>query len=314
MRPLAAPATVLLLSAALLTACSSDSDGDGGGSAREPAIGTVPRMLSTAGLSFPLDGYATTEDQRRKLEQAQSRVTGDCMKRFGFDYELPRSPAPISRPGDSRRYGLTDPTIAARYGYVPNRGAQPPAKPSVQALDPSGELALNGPDGYKGPQPMSLEEAEVKDSGKTLNGQKVPIGGCIREGYLTIYAPKKGAVDSMFVTNVRMDAYTRSREDSRVVAAVKAWSACMAEKGYKVDEPVSPQNDLGLDSNTFGGPKAIAAAEQDVACKEKANLVGIWYTVESAYQKRSIEQNAETLNQAKTELNDRLKLAATLAG
>ncbi|MFF3602832.1 hypothetical protein [Streptomyces sp. NPDC002463] len=314
MRPLAARATVLLLSAALLTACSSESGGGGGDSAKEPEIGTVPRMLSTAGLSYPLDGYATTEDQRRKLEKAQSRVTGDCMKRFGFDYELPLSPAPISRSGDSRRYGLTDPAIAARYGYVPNRGAQPPAKPAVQTLSANGKLALDGPDGYKGPQPMSLEEARAKDSGKTLNGQKVPIGGCLREGFLTIYAPKKGAVDAMFVTNVRMDAFSRSREDSRVVAAVKAWSACMAEKGYKVDEPVSPQSDLGLNPNTFGSPKAIAAAQQDVACKEKANLVGIWYTVETAYQKRNIEQNAETLNQAKTELNERLKLAAGLAG
>ncbi|MER7537045.1 hypothetical protein ABTX77_20030 [Streptomyces sp. NPDC097704] len=313
MRPLAARATVLLLSAALLTACSSESDGGGEDAAREPAIGTVPRMLSTAGLSFPLDGYETTDDQRRKLERAQARVAGDCMKRFGFTYELPLGAAVSSRSGDSRRYGLTDATIAARYGYAPNQGARPPAKPAVQTLSAAGKLALNGPE-YKGPQPMSLEESKAKDSGKTLNGQKVPIGGCVRESFLTVYAPKKGAVDALFVTNLSMDANARSREDSRVVAAVKAWSACMAEKGYKADEPVSPQSDLGLDPNTYGGPKAIAAARQDVACKEKANLVGIWYTVETAYQKRNIEQNAETLNQAKTELNERLKLAAGLGG
>ncbi|MFF9849703.1 hypothetical protein [Streptomyces litmocidini] len=313
MRPIVARATVLLLSAALLTACSSASDGGGDGSAHEPAIGTIPRLLSTTGLSYPLDAYETTDDQRRKLEQAQARVTGDCMKRFGFDFELPLTPAGGGRSDDSR-YGLTDAAVAARYGYVPNRGARPPAKPPTQVLGASGKLALSGPTDYKGPQPMSLEEARAKDSGKTLNGKKVPIGGCIREGYLTVYAPKKGAVDAMFVTNLAMDANSRSREDSRVVAAVKAWSACMAEKGYTVDEPVSPQSDLGLDPNTYGGPKAIAAAKQDVACKEKANLVGIWYTVETAYQKRGIEQNAETLNQAKTELDERLKSAAALAG
>jgi hypothetical protein len=313
MRPLAARATVLLLSAALLTACSSESDGGGEGATREPAIGTVPHMLSTASLSFPLDGYETTGEQRRKLEHAQARVAGDCMKRFGFTYELPISPAVTSRSGDSRRYGLTDATNAARYGYTPNQGARPPAKPAAQTLTPTGKLALNGPE-YKGPQPMSLEESKATDSGKSLNGQKLPIGGCIRESYLTVYAPKKGAQDSMFVTNLGMDANARSREDSRVIAAVKAWSACMAEKGYKTDEPVSPQSDLGLNPNNFGSPRAVAAAEQDVACKEKANLVGIWYTVESAYQKRNIEQNAEALNQAKTELNERLKRAAALAG
>ncbi|MEW1694151.1 hypothetical protein ACIQCR_16375 [Streptomyces sp. NPDC093249] len=313
MRPFAARATVLLLSAALLTACSSGSGDGGGGSAREPAIGTVPRLLSTTGLSFPLDGYATTDEQRRKLEQAQSRVTSDCMTRFGFTYELPVTPSPTGGAGNSRRYGLTDAAQAARYGYVPNRGARPPAKTAARTLSATGRLALNGPE-FKGAQPMSLEESRAEDSGKTLDGRKVPVGGCLREGYLTVYAPKKGALDSMFVTNLVMDANSRSREDSRVVAAVKAWSACMAEKGYKVDEPVSPQSDLGLDPNGYGSPRAVAAARQDVACKERANLVGVWYTVESAYQKRGIEQNAEALNQAKTELDERLKLAATLAG
>ncbi|MER6097899.1 hypothetical protein ABT154_18965 [Streptomyces sp. NPDC001728] len=313
MRPLAARATVLLLSAALLTACSSESGGGGGGSAKEPEIGTVPRLLSTTGLSFPLDGYATTDEQRRTLERAQARVTSDCMTRFGFSYELPLSPSPGGRSADSRRYGLTDATVAARYGYTPNRGAGTPAKPAVQTLSESGRLALNGPE-HKGPQPMSLEESATVDSGKTLAGKKVPVGGCLREGYLTVYAPKKGTMDSMFVTNMVMDANSRSREDSRVVAAVKAWSACMAEKGYKVDEPVSPQSDLKLDPNSYGSPRAVAAAKQDVACKEKANLVGIWFTVESAYQKRSIEQNAEALNQAKTELDERLRLAAAAAG
>ncbi|MFG2111391.1 hypothetical protein ACGFRB_01900 [Streptomyces sp. NPDC048718] len=312
MRPFAARATVLFLSAALLTACSSEPGDKGGDNAKEPAIGTIPKLLSAADLSYPLDGYAATAEQRRKLDHAQSRVTTACMARFGFTYTLPQVPS-SGRSSNEGHYGLTDAAAAARYGYTPNRGVAPPAKPIAPKLSASGELALNGPD-YKGAQPMSLEESEAKDSGKTLGGKKVPIGGCIREGYLKIYAPKKGAVDVMFVTNMGMDAFSRAHDDSRVSAAIKAWSDCMAEKGYKTDDPVSPQQDLGLDANTYGSPRAIAAARQDIACKERANLVGIWYTVETAYQKRNMEQNAEALNQAKAELDERLKLAATLAG
>ncbi|MEU7020531.1 hypothetical protein ABZ990_07705 [Streptomyces sp. NPDC046203] len=312
MRPFAARATVLFLSAALLTACSSDPGDKGGDTTKEPAIGTIPKLLSAADLSYPLDSYMATTEQNRKLEQAQARVTSDCMARFGFTYTMRQTP-PSGRSGNEGRYGLTDATAAARYGYTPNRGVAPPAKPLNPKLSASGELALGGPD-YKGAQPMSLEESEATDSGKTLGGKKVPIGGCIREGYLKIYAPKKGAQDIMFVTNMAGDAFSRAHDDSRVSAAIKAWSACMAEKGYKTGDPVSPQHDLGLDPNTYGSPRAIAAARQDIACKERANLVGIWYTVETAYQKRNMEQNAEALNQAKTELDERLKLAATLAG
>ncbi|MBD0707178.1 MULTISPECIES: hypothetical protein [unclassified Streptomyces] len=316
MRPFAARATVLLLSAALLTACSAESGdgGGGGGSAKEPAIGTVTKLVSATGLSFPLDGYETTDEQRRKLDRAQAQVTSDCMKRFGFTFELPVSLSPAGTGGESLRYGLTDPKTAERYGYTAHRGAASPSKPAAKSLGASGQLALHGPDSTMAGRPMSLEESRAKDSGKTVNGQKVPIGGCLREGYLTVYAPKKGALDSMFVTNMAMDANSRSREDSRVVTAVKAWSACMAEKGYKADEPVSPQADLGLKPNDYGSPKGIAAARQDVACKERANLVGVWYAVEGAYQKRNIEQYAEALKQAKTELDERLRFAATLAG
>ncbi|MFE5484979.1 hypothetical protein [Streptomyces sp. NPDC056527] len=315
MRPLATRASVLLLSATLLTACSS-SDSGGGDPKSEPQIGAVPKLLRTAGLSYPLDTYETTHEQQQQLQKAQNRLIGQCMKRFGFSYEPP-PPVESGRGSgsDDSRYGLTDADKAARHGYDTRGGVEPPAKPAAPSLSATGQLALSGPDAKGGSaQPMSWEEAQGVDSGKVVNGQKVPIGGCNRESYLKLYAPKKGAVDVMFVFNVTADAFTRAREDSRVAEAFKAWSACMAEKGYKTDDPVSPQEDLGIASDTYGSPKAIAAAKQDVACKDRANLVGVWYTVETAYQQRNIEQNAETLNQAKTELGDRLKLATTLNG
>ncbi|MFB7375377.1 hypothetical protein ACFC0D_36705 [Streptomyces sp. NPDC056222] len=315
MRPLATRASVLLLSAALLTACSS-SDSGGGDPKSEPEIGAVPKLLRTTGLSYPLDPYETTDEQREQLQKAQNRLISQCMKRFGFSYEPSSLVDSGRRPGsDDSRYGLTDPAKAARYGYDSRGGIAPPAKPPAPVLGATGQLALSGPDTKGGAaQPMSWEEAQGVDSGKVVNGQKVPIGGCNRESYLKLYAPKKGAVDIMFVFNVTADSFTRAREDSRVTAALKAWSACMAEKGYKTQDPVSPQPDLGLAADAYGSPKAIAAAKQDVACKERANLVGIWFTVEAAYQKRNIEQNAETLNQAKAELGDRLKMATTLNG
>ncbi len=50
----------------------------------------------------------------------------------------------------------------------------------------------------------------------------------------------------------------------------------------------------------------------DVACKKKTNLVGTYYAVQSAYQRRLVEEHAETLNLARQQLRDRLRLAASL--
>ena len=67
-------------------------------------------------------------------------------------------------------------------------------------------------------------------------------------------------------------------------------------------------------NDALSSPEAINAAKADVTCKEKVNLVGVWYGVETAYQRQSIDRNAEVLDLAKRQLADRLKLAASLSG
>ncbi|MFE0649253.1 hypothetical protein ACFVZH_11760 [Streptomyces sp. NPDC059534] len=306
MRPRAPhSAAALLLGAALLTACAS---GTGGPSAPAPP----PEVTDAARLTYPLDGYKPTDEESRGIEKAQALLTADCMRRFGLAYRPPEQPRP-ARSGTASRYGLTDAATASRYGYAPRGGAVPPGKAPEDDLGPTGELVLGGPP-LKGPIPMSLAESERTDSGRRVNGRKVPVGGCGREGFLRMYAPREGAVDALFVFQLETEAFSRARQDPDVVRAVGQWSRCMAEKGYRSDDPVSPQQDLGLSADTLGGPKAIAAAEQDVACKKRSNLVGIWYAAEVGHQERAVDRHAEALTRAKSELDARIRLAAARNG
>lgn len=299
------------------------SDGMVPGGEGEPSVGAVPRLLSTASLAFPLDSYIASADQRSELSSAQAVLVSACMKRYGFTYTMPEDPEADRGPGsdNSRRYGLTDAKAAATRGYA-HRG-QPPAKDGQAGggLSANGELVLYGAD-LKNPAdlPASWEEEQAameagaaKKGAAAVNGRAVPVGGCLHESALKLYAPKKGAVEITFTQGLRSQAYTRSRQDSRVVKATRAWSACMADAGYRSTNPVSPQADLGFTTEAaMSSARGVAAAKADVACKEKVNLVGIWYTVEVAYQKRAVEENAERLAQARTELDDRMKLAASL--
>ncbi|MHA6760849.1 hypothetical protein [Streptacidiphilus sp. PAMC 29251] len=313
----AAPVLALLVAVAL-SGCSSSSHG-GSGSSGEPAIGAVPTLLSTATLSYPLDSYLETNSQVDEFTQAQNLLISRCMKTFGFDY-TPEGLTVGNQPAgsaNSRKYGLTDAVSAATYGY--RNPVTAPAKPVQPSLSANETLALSGPAVAISAMPMSLEEeqaaaasAKAKAGSPSVNGAAIPVGGCSRESFLQLYAPKKGAVDIEFATGLAMDSFTRAEQDSRVVKAIADWSSCMAASGYHSTHPVSPQQDLGLTEATFSSPKAIDAAKKDVACKQKVNLVGIWYTVEVAYQKRVVEQNAQTLAQARTEMDERIKLADSL--
>ncbi|MGW6414044.1 hypothetical protein [Streptomyces sp. NPDC055055] len=308
MRPRAPHAAAVLLGAALLTACASGTDGPSAAAPAPPSD-----VTDAARLSYPLDGYKPTDEESRGIERAQALLTADCMRRFGFSYRPPEQPRPV-RSATASRYGLTDAATASRYGYAPRGGALPPPKaPADDGLGATGELVLGGPP-LRGRVPTSLAESERTDSGRTVNGRKVPVGGCGREGFLRMYAPREGAVDALFVFRLETEAYTRARQDPSVARAVDAWSRCMAEKGYRTDDPVSPQQDLGLPPDAFGGPRAIAAAAQDVACKRRTRLVGLWYAAEAGFQREAAERHAETLTRAKSELDARIRLAAARNG
>ncbi|WP_327736772.1 hypothetical protein OG749_26390 [Streptomyces nojiriensis] len=302
---LTASAAVLAL---LLTGCSQSGGED---SAEEPAIGAVPTLLESRSLTFPISAYIPDEQQLGVLSEAQDVLIDQCMQRYGFRYQLRRKADPAVKHDFARRYGLSDPAEAARYGFE-NPQLSTREKPPQPQLGPNEKLVLHGLEVDPSlPVPMSQEEAEKSDVATTVvAGQKVPAGGCARESSLKLLTPTKDTVESMVVQGFGFDAYARSRKDSRVTKAIKSWSACMGEHGYTVDNPMD--RPPGIEDANLSSPQAIAMAKQDVDCKKETNLVGIWYTVELAYQKRVIEQNAENLDRAKKQLDERMKLAASL--
>ncbi|MCJ0871133.1 hypothetical protein [Streptomyces sp. AP-93] len=305
------PRPVLTASAAalalFLTGCAQS---DGGGSDAEPGIGAVPTLLESRNLTLPMASYLPDNRQHAMLSEAQDVLVDQCMQRFGFRYQLRRKEPAVKR-DNNRLYGLSDPAEAARYGYAnpPEGQAQ---RPPQQALGPNEQLVLHGLEVDPSlPVPMSQDEAEKSDVATTVvAGQKVPAGGCLRESALKLFSPTKDSVASTDVQGFGLDSYARSQKDSRVVGAFKSWSECMGRHGYTDDSPMGQPP--GIDSSGISSPQAIAMAKQDVGCKRETNLVGIWYTVEVAYENRVIEQNAETLDRARKQLDARLKLAATL--
>ncbi|MFI5827501.1 hypothetical protein ACIA6C_09595 [Streptomyces sp. NPDC051578] len=315
-----AQAVAVLTSAiALLGGCTGG--GGGKGNDGEPALGPVAANPATSSISLPLDAYTDSISETGRMDGVQDRLTAQCMARYGFAYEpAPRPAAAAGAEADQDRhrtlFGVADPAQAAAHGYDGASGAPRPAKPAPPQLSESGTAVFFGtrPGGKApvGPDPKSQEEADHAESGITVGGQRVPAGGCLREGYRKLYAPTKDSVDLLFPFGLASEAHTRSQKDARVVAALKGWSDCMGKAGYgAVATPYEVVGTLGLEGDT-AGPRAVAVAGVDVACKREVNLVGIWYAVEKAYQQRLVEENAETLALYKRQRDARFKLAASV--
>lgn len=82
----------------------------------------------------------------------------------------------------------------------------------------------------------------------------------------------------------------------------------MKAKGHHYAAPWDAGNDP-----RFRGPRStpteVAVAVADVTCKEKTNVVGVWYAVDAAYQKAFIAANKAALERARKDKATHLRLA-----
>ncbi|MEO3869872.1 hypothetical protein ABGB18_13675 [Nonomuraea sp. B12E4] len=249
----------------------------------------LPRSTATpdrTALRLPLDDYQHSPIQGLAVTNAYRVLLIRCAQRHGRILPITSSPRPLVGPRTwtERRYGLTDAADAASYGY--GLGPRDPARhpPESAPLDPATIAVITG-------------------SGA---GHDVPPGGCQEEARKALAMAPAGA-DPSLPEHLSMLSFQRSRIDSRVRAAVEGWSACMRAAGHSYATPFDPIADPAFRDGT--SEKELATARTDLACKKRTNLVGIWLSVESAFQRTMIAQNATALRAAKQANEITLRLA-----
>jgi len=300
-------AGLAVLAAALVTAgCSAAASGD----SSPPAVTSTPTLLATSGLTLPVEEYLFTDQQMAELTNAHNRLAANCMRRFGFSYTAPESPS-ISDNGTAanlpRRYGVVDATQVSTLGYHPPRATA--GKPNEPLMDATTLLVLTGDQGA-----MSTQDIAVKSSsGKSYGGKQIPDHGCSGDAYRTLLAGGGSAGNPELSDQIDGDSLARSMSDARVKQAFGAWSACMQTKGYHYATPFDPMNDRQFATATPSA-REIATAVADVACKKQHNVIGVWYSVDAAYQNVAIQQDIQQLDQIRTQMRDELKVAATVSG
>jgi hypothetical protein len=256
----------------------------GAGAAQdEPELGELPHIESYDDVVFPLDAYHLPPEQRIALVRANDILVRDCMRRYGFDFELPvRTVEPELE--ENRVIGLVDADEAAQFGYKPAWFAEYSHRvnktKSKQTRWPPEMMAVlygNGP--------------------SKVNDVAVPEGGCNAEARRHLDENTVvGREDENFVVRLEGISGELAQKDSRLEAAFASWSDCMLEAGYDYHDPWQANNDPAFAEERVSAHE-IAVATTDVACRDKHNVNGIWVAVRSAYQNRLIEANAKALRQ-----------------
>ncbi|WP_246091228.1 hypothetical protein [Streptomyces griseorubiginosus] len=257
----------------------------------------VPVILGVKSLVLPIEPYLVTDRQMSTILRARQKLVVPCMRRFGFAW-----PDPDPGTGDSagmppgmknganmdRRYGITDPALAARHGYhfAPDAGQRTTREPPATRPDADALAVLTGRTGDGTPAPSRY------------HGLAVPEGGCQGQATARLTGGRPLGNDPL-AGEINIVSYQKSRADPRVKAVFRAWSACMRKRGYSY---AAPTDAPGKDPR-FTGPtptrQETALAEADVACKRQTNVIGVWFTVDTAYQRRMMASKGPELAHAK---------------
>ncbi|WP_322759047.1 hypothetical protein [Frankia sp. Cr2] len=277
----------------VLAGCSASTAGT---APTEPVIGMVPRLLESAALRLPVEDYLPTREQNDRLAEANLVLIQRCMARFGIAYDVKQVPArdygPISL--TDRRYGITDAELARTAGY------------GLGPRDPARQLAPDKPNiGADGETVLSGQGRSV------VNGLAVPAGGCIAETDRTLNQSVPATADLRKGNIAQLRSFEESEADSRVRAVFAAWSACMSESGYHYTDPLAAAGDPAFTAPP--SPAQLSAALADITCKARTNVVGVWFTVDSAYQRRAIDADHSGFTGTRAAIAARDRTAAAVS-
>lgn len=260
-----------------------------------PTIATIPRLASTTGLRLPIEAYRPTSAQQNVVDDAVAKLTTECMAGYGLSYPFTPSNLPDIYE-TTREYGIGDLATAKTYGYhnpirqITDRAKAATSKAAngnAPVTSATTTLVLLG---------SATGDHPIPGTKVSYRGRAVPEGGCAGQARRTVTGADN--IDPVnLADSILVDMWRRSQADPRVVAVIGAWSTCMSRAGFQYSSPMAATGDPAW-TNAPIGPHEIAVAMTDVRCKQKSNLIGIWFSVESAYENAAIAQNLAQVTSA----------------
>jgi hypothetical protein len=252
--------------------------------------------------------------------ERQTRVEGviqNCMKAQGFDY-VPVDPL-AQRAALTGKARMTDEEFLEQFGYgistLFGRG-QAESDPNDRirrTLSPADRAAYERTLWGQNPG-LTFSEAIDSDAATEL-------GGCTKEATEAVFG---GAAVLAKVQGRFDELEERITQDQRMVRAVEEWSKCMADEGYRYNEPEEIDTDLIKRFKAIVGTAAqpgatappargasydrsalealqreeVKIANADLAC-EKRHITPVELEVRPQYEETFRRQNRQLLDQVR---------------
>lgn len=258
----------------------------------------TPTPSTVAQTRLPILDYELTATQAAEVQYLSQRAIQTCMRGFGIDYLPGLSTASIARSAraaqefDSRWYGVSDLTAVRTDGYHLPAWAHNTAGLALLSKLPT------------------VERKVLEGTAKSYAGRPVPDGGCLgrsaeqlaASGVGTASRKPAGADSGALVAEVQAEAFQHAQADPRVLSVFAAWSVCMRTYGYHYDSPFNAAADPRWRS-AAPGTAEVTAAEHDISCKARVNLLGVEFAVVSDYQNVGIAKNSAAMAAARAEVS-----------
>jgi hypothetical protein len=85
----------------------------------------------------------------------------------------------------------------------------------------------------------------------------------------------------------------------------------MKKSGYSYKEPLDASDDPKFSSPEVSRDE-VATATADIACRKSTKVAVVWFEAESALQSAEIEKKAESLDEAKRDMDAAVKKTASI--
>ncbi|MFD9890816.1 hypothetical protein ACFWY9_15835 [Amycolatopsis sp. NPDC059027] len=263
-----------------------------GHEAAEPAIVTVPVATGTL-LDQPLMAYILTPGQFDLISEAKNMLQAQCVRRFGLEWQPPaadRTPDP-DRPDTNRHrpdvYVFLDETRAREFGYQPT----PEERQQKLAREQRAKAAERS-------RPKVSPEVRTALTGEgtsSLNGQPVPLKGCISEADRKLHEGTDPGWDANYPSTLAINLQPKIEHDRRVMARVDQWGACMKQAGFTYRTPQDAEGDPRWKATETASPEEKAVAVAEARCGRETDLAALENAVEIGYQKQEIEAKSAEL-------------------
>lgn len=265
-----------------LTVCSCRADGQSEPpGAAQPLVPTQVIQRSDSSTLAPLQPFMLSWRELTLVNHARSLLLKDCLAQSGIpfavtDLDTALAQAKVAEREDaSRLFGITDASTAKLHGYWPAPSA---------SMSPG-----------------------------SVQGNETAIQACAQQADRTLDRRADRSAYGL-ARELLIQSHQKLSTDREAQVAIRSWSACMRNFGYRVTSPVDDQGDIkhelqersASSTDTLEAPpsrREIEMALTDIGCKVQTQLVQRLRTAVFRIEQTSRAANRQALVEDRARLD-----------